>query len=805
MSRCPHCGLTGALEFVGLKMRSPTTGWARRGRTTPAVIASFGVGDLGGQVVALVVRATMMNRWGRVRFRVPGRATIPSGEAVMGVSTSRGSRQRGLPVGGFRRPSAVVPTCFQRLGCADRLAVTEVWSRVVVGCVLVGVVAITSLGAEEEEQPIARSSASTATHQAEKGIGPGLERAVPSGEERKRMSNDGVRGPGEERDKPGSEEAKPGEERAERPDEEEKEEKKQEGPKPIQRPSEPPEPPDPEQLKVRPDAEGKIRFNFVGQPWQPVLEWLADISGMSLDWQELPGDYLNLTTLNFYTLDEARDLINRHLLARGYTLLRHGEVLTVVKLDELNPAMVPRVEPDDLDRRDLHEFVKVSFPLDWLLAETAAEELKPMLSRYGKLNPLKATNRLEAIDAVCNLLEIRRVLQQEQSPQGQERLVRVFELRYARAEEVRQQLLSLLGIETKKPTTPTGPSPDQMRRMAEEMRRRAEEQAKRSGRPTTQPAKEQPRVNIVADTRHNTLIVHAPPDKMAIIEQAIRALDIPVGEGNTLLATMTRMQIYRLAAIDPEPLVKTLEEMGGLDPRTRLEVDKENRAVIAYATLADHAMIRQLIEKLDGSGRRFEVIPLRRLPADYVAGTIEFMMGGKEEETGQVRRYYYGPSPSQQSEKTRDEFRVDADVENNRLLLWANDVEIEEVMNLLVKLGEIPPEGGDRRKVRVLDATWDDDIEAWLERVRRAWPSVAPNPLVIPPGGLGSPEEEGRPESRRPEKTEPGEVESHEAAGERPAHRPLGSIPDGLVESHTTAAPLGLARTPSSGPAGPLR
>ncbi len=62
-----------------------------------------------------------------------------------------------------------------------------------------------------------------------------------------------------------------------------------------------------------------------------MLEWLADISGMSLDWQELPGDYLNLTTQRSYTVAEVRDLINRHLLARGFTLLAPGRVLTVVK------------------------------------------------------------------------------------------------------------------------------------------------------------------------------------------------------------------------------------------------------------------------------------------------------------------------------------------------------------------------------------------------------------------------------------------------------------------------------------------
>jgi len=74
------------------------------------------------------------------------------------------------------------------------------------------------------------------------------------------------------------------------------EEKKDQGPKSVTRPEKPSLPPDPRELKVEPNPNGKLRFSFNGQAWADVLEWLARVSGMSLDWQELPGDYLNLVT-----------------------------------------------------------------------------------------------------------------------------------------------------------------------------------------------------------------------------------------------------------------------------------------------------------------------------------------------------------------------------------------------------------------------------------------------------------------------------------------------------------------------------
>ncbi len=475
---------------------------------------------------------------------------------------------------------------------------------------------------------------------------------------------------------------------------------------------------------------------------------------MSLDWQELPGDYLNLTTQRGYSIEEAKDLVNRHLLARGFTLLENGEVLSVVSIAKLNPGMVPRLEPAELLTKPPHAFVKVSFPLDWLMATMAVDELQPMLSPNGRLKPLQTTNRLEAMDAVVNLREIYAVLQQEQSDTGQERLVQEFVLVHAKASDVLEQLETLLGVERKQ-RSPAGMNPGQMAemqqqqaRMMAEMQQQMQQQMQQAGKPSTpKSTKEQP-VNLVVNPRKNSILAHAPPDKMAVIEQAIKAIDVPTGRSDSLLINVARMQVYRLHNIDPTPLVKTLLEIGDLSPTARLEIDTKNNTVIAYASLADHVIIRQLVDRLDGSGRKFEVIPLRRLAADYVAGTIDFMMGSSPKKEPETPRYYFDYNPyrsNRQEETEQGRFRVDADVENNRLLLFANEIEIEEVMNLLVKLGELPPEGGDRSTVRVLEAIPPEATRScsrncsghglpWHPiRCRfRPFPSRRPNPRIPP-------------------------------------------------------------------------
>ena len=113
-----------------------------------------------------------------------------------------------------------------------------------------------------------------------------------------------------------------------------------------------------------------------------------------------------------------------------------------------------------------------------------------------------------------------------------------------------------------------------------------------------------------------------------------------------------------------------------------------------------------------------------------MAGTIAFMMGvePKKKKERPVPRYRSASSPvRQRADEKPNEFRVDADVEHNRLLLWANEIELGEVQNLLVKLGEIPPKGGNDATTRVIDAGDYQEAQELLERIRREGPKMAPN------------------------------------------------------------------------------
>jgi type II secretory pathway component GspD/PulD (secretin) len=477
----------------------------------------------------------------------------------------------------------------------------------------------------------------------------------------------------------------------------------------------------PVELQLERLGEGRVRFNFRDQSWRNALEWLADSSKMTLDWQTFPEGEFNLSTQQSYTLDEARDLFNMYLAARGFTLLRHGEVLSLVKLDKLNPILVPRVESQELDARDPHEMVRVSFPLDWLVAEEAVKELSPMLSPFGKLNALKATNRIEALDTVVNLKAVRALLTHEQSTQAQDRLIVEFKLKYSRADEVVEKLRALLG------QTKTAPLLNADRGRNQGERNRNEEPGRNSNAEPQRLLPREAEVHLVISESENSVLVNAPADKVAIIREAITALDVPSSASSSANDTVTRMKIYRTKAIDPDALrdlIKGLVAGGKLQSDTQVQSDDNSHTLIVYATQRDHLSIANLISQID-DGREVRIIPIRRIDLDYALQSIKLLLQGGSSGGGSG-----GGGGRRQAAAAAEQFRIEVDYERKRLLLWASEAEFREITTLLGKLGEDSGRGENTSGIRVINLPAGRS-EQTLESLRRVWPAVRNNPLRI--------------------------------------------------------------------------
>jgi type II secretory pathway component GspD/PulD (secretin) len=564
---------------------------------------------------------------------------------------------------------------------------------------------------------------------------------------------------------PPQQEAKP-----EEPKKEEKKDDKKEpavpvGPPPVVRPPAIENPAVLTDQKMRlDDKKHEVSFNFQEAPWPFVLDEVARVSGMTLDWNTLPGDSLNLRSSGKYPVAQARDAINAQLLARGYSMLVDAktQAINVVNLDNLTTALVPRVAPEDLENLPPHDLVKVSFHLEWLPADKAVDEFKPMMSPKGKLFPLKSTNRLEAIDAAENLKEISRLLDEEQHGKQGDHGVRIFELRYTRASDVVDQLQSFMNL--KKENTAAAAPGQQMMAMPMQMQPGQPQAAPQPN----QPAK--PEIRLLALQRNNSVLVNAPPEQMGVIKSAIFNIDVP-SERPSLSENGQMMHVYRLATLDPEAMINMLESVGDLDPQTKLEADKKNRSVIAYATARDQKAIAATVLSLDGTDRELHVIRLRRLDADMVAGTIRALLVGEEKKQdsnsgGGWRRFnFFGGGNTQQEEQPTTKFRIEADVVANRLLVFSNKIELEQVEKCLASLGEVPRKEGSADTLRVLDFGASDDEQQMLEKLRRAWPTLGKdgNKLIIDVP------------AKKPERTAPEEAPKDQPAPKKTVTAPSAS------------------------------
>ena len=177
--------------------------------------------------------------------------------------------------------------------------------------------------------------------------------------------------------------------------------------------------PDPREFNVKLDDKGRVPpFNFIGQPWPDVMQWLANLGKCTLDWQELPNDYLNLTTDRPYPLEEVRDRINRALQARGFTSIRSDDMLSVFKIEKIDPSLVRRVEEEKLYDLKPYDYVKVSFELPpGMEVDKAKDDVKQVLSPTAKVFPLVTSKRLLIMDTVANLRTVSELFNTERMVQ----------------------------------------------------------------------------------------------------------------------------------------------------------------------------------------------------------------------------------------------------------------------------------------------------------------------------------------------------------------------------------------------------
>ncbi|WP_197442697.1 secretin N-terminal domain-containing protein [Lignipirellula cremea] len=430
-----------------------------------------------------------------------------------------------------------------------------------------------------------------------------------------------------------------------------------------------------------PQSEGKLRFSFRYAPWQDVLDWFAEQADLSLVLDAPPAGTFNYTDNRDYTSAQAIDLLNSVLLTKGFTLVRRERMLMLINLEDgIPPALVERVDSEELDQRGQFELLSTLFQLKRMSPEEAETEIKKLLGPQGSIVVLPSAKQILVTETVGNLRTIRSVIEAvEKPPTVTDQKVHVFDLQNISADELLVVARQLLGLPEGLNAAPDGS------------------------------------IRIAVDPLGSRLFVSGLPDIVARFEEILKLTDVATGgpTGN-LAIELPQLEVYPVANADPASVLQVMQTLLAGLPDVRLATDPKTGNLVALARPSEHATIRATLEQMQRDQSQVEVIQLRTVDPQLALIAINKLFGpaGEGGDSGAAR--------------------VEADPVTRQLLIRGSQSQIDQIRSLLQKMGEDDSELADvdRGNVRIVPLT-GRAADAALEQMEALWPTMRRNRIRV--------------------------------------------------------------------------
>ncbi len=342
--------------------------------------------------------------------------------------------------------------------------------------------------------------------------------------------------------------------------------------------------------QIAEEQQPRLRFNFRFQQWSDVLEWLADQADLSLVLDAPPPGTFNYSDTREYTPTEAIDLVNGVLQTKGYTLIRRGRMMLLLRLTEPIPeGLVPRVDLEELKERGQFELVSVLFPIGNRNADDVFTEISPLLGPHGKAVPLPKTKQLLVTDMAGVMRSIGSLIESIPEP------------------------------EQKKPAPPKPKEPEKPELVVH---------AVRSADPGAvleilQALMPEPSARFVRDPKLDQINAYATPTQQEAVKKIIAQM-----ESDNPPEKRPRLEVY---AVDAPQIQNVLEMLRPLAPEATISPDPTGTQIVAWAVPRDHEIIHDSLEKLGqgaslGATRQLEVHRLETLRPDSIMPTLQSLV-----------------------------------------------------------------------------------------------------------------------------------------------------------------------------------
>ena len=445
------------------------------------------------------------------------------------------------------------------------------------------------------------------------------------------------------------------------------------------------------------DGEVYLQFNFRYAPWIEVLKLFADTSGLSLDILDLPPGTFNYYDQNKYTPREALDVINGHLLPKGYVLVYRDEFLVCLNYDtgDIPPNLIPNVTPEELEDRGRNELLTVLFQLEGVDVQQIAAEVNEIKGPQGKVVGLPSSSSVLVTDIGSNLRRIRELLEDVTAGGGPDaQSFKPYQIKYIAASEADQLLKAALGMSTGVTNVSAGSGRDRGFDFRDP-RSRSSSSTSRSNTGDTA-------ITIAVDPRQNMLLVTATIRQHKLVEEALLTIDRDVDESQfSVQSNKPFLKVYTVDNAESQEVVKTVDV---LIPGIVVNEDGRNDKIHIVATPEQHAQVEGLIRQMDGTGvasQQMVVYPLSKMDPLMAASQIQTMF---------LKDGEYAPT-------------VQPEVYSRQLIIRADHDQMLQIRALLTQLGEDGTGTRERNRSDMLRtfSSQGRDLEELLPLVEQMW------------------------------------------------------------------------------------
>ncbi|NMC20315.1 MAG: hypothetical protein GYA33_07825, partial [Thermogutta sp.] len=232
--------------------------------------------------------------------------------------------------------------------------------------------------------------------------------------------------------------------------------------------------------------------------------------------------------------------------------------------------------------------------------------------------------------------------------------------------------------------------------------------------PVDQNATEDGNLRFALDPGGARLLVTGTPDMLDRFAKVVEAADPTAsGDYHSGIDSTPQLEVYPVTAADPQAVLEVLQTLLVGMPDVRLAIDPKTGNLIAFARPAQHATIRATLQQLQGEAGQVEVIPLRVVDPQLAVLAINKLFGAAD-----------GSNVNAPT--------VDADVMTRQLLIRGSRAHIEQIRDMLRKMGEPEPGTGSGSMNLIRTIPMSPDVaEAMLRELQTVWPSIRENRLQV--------------------------------------------------------------------------